>query len=347
MGSSKFGATSIKAQRSYRSRVTLPRVTKRLFATGVPGQAPDHVRSSLLVLALSVLGISLAAPLVRLSAAPALVIAAWRLGLSLIMIAGILTARGEWGEIRRVSRADVVLTAGAGVFLAVHFWSWNQSLRYTTVAASVSLVNLQPVIIAIASARWLKEPANGRQWVGIAIAVIGALVVGLSDIPGGLTGIGSALAGGDSATGIRPHALLGDFLALVGAIAGALYYVIGRRVRQTLSVWPYVAMVYGAAFIACVVLALGSGLTIAPQPTRELLIFAALALGPTMIGHTGMNWALGHLPAYLVNLTTLGEPVGATFLAAVLPGIAEVPGLWTVAGGALVLSGVLLAVRRR
>jgi drug/metabolite transporter (DMT)-like permease len=95
-----------------------------------------------------------------------------------------------------------------------------------------------------------------------------------------------------------------------------------------------------------VVLAMATGAKLTPQPPRELAIFAGLAVGPTLIGHTGMNWALGHLPAYVVNLTTLGEPIGATLLAALLPGIAEIPGVWTIVGGALVLGGVLLAARR-
>jgi drug/metabolite transporter (DMT)-like permease len=89
-----------------------------------------------------------------------------------------------------------------------------------------------------------------------------------------------------------------------------------------------------------------AGKPLAPQPPRELAIFAGLALGPMLLGHTGMNWALGHLPAFIVNLTTLGEPIGATILAALLPGIAEVPGVGTIAGGALVLVGVVLAARR-
>jgi len=83
-----------------------------------------------------------------------------------------------------------------------------------------------------------------------------------------------------------------------------------------------------------------------PQPPRELAIFLGLAVGPMMLGHTGLNYALRYMPSYLVSLTTLGEPVGATLLAMALPGIGEVPGLWTVAGGAVLLGGVLLANRR-
>jgi drug/metabolite transporter (DMT)-like permease len=95
-----------------------------------------------------------------------------------------------------------------------------------------------------------------------------------------------------------------------------------------------------------VAIALSSGEVLLPQPRRELSIFAGLAIGPMLLGHTGMNWALGHLPAFVVNLTTLGEPIGATVLAALLPGIDEVPGLGTIVGGVLVLVGVLLASRR-
>lgn len=282
-----------------------------------------------------------------MSDATALVIAAWRLGFSLVIIALALLLTGQWREWGSLKKTDLLLSAFGGVLLALHFWSWNASLTFTTVAASVTLVNLQPVIVALISARWLGERATARQWIGIAIAVAGALVVGVADIPGGMLGIGSALTGGLDDGVSRGRAFFGDALALVGALTAALYYLIGRRVRQGLSLWPYVGLVYGTAFITCVVLAIVTNEPLWPQPPREVGIFVALALGPMLLGHTGMNWALGHLPAYVVNLTTLGEPIGATILAAVLPGIAEVPGMGTVAGGVLILSGILLAVRRR
>ena len=322
-------------------------LASRAVTATIESTPPQRIsRSPLAVLALSVLGISFAAPLVRLSDAPALVIAAWRLGFSLCLIAIALLVTGQWRDWRRLSRRDVWLSVAAGLLLSLHFWSWNASLRYTTVAASVSLVNLQPVIIAIVSARWLHERASSGQWIGIAIAVIGALIVGLADVPGGVSGIASALAGGAADDGGRMRALFGDLLACIGAITAAFYYLIGRRVRQILALWPYVGLVYGAAFVGCVVMALLTGATLAPQPPRELAIFAGLALGPMLLGHTGMNWALGHLPAYVVNLTTLGEPIGATVIAALLPGIAEVPGPGTVVGGAMVLAGVFLAARK-
>ncbi len=303
-------------------------------------------RSPVLVLAASLIGISFAAPLIRLSASSAIVIATWRLGLSMLIVAAVLLVTGSWREWRLLSRRELLLAGGAGVLLALHFWSWNASLRYTSVAASVALVNLQPVLIAGVSARWLHDAPSGRQWIGVVIAVVGAFVVGVADVPGGLSGIVTAIASGPAAEG-GGGALFGDLLALVGAVTAALYYLIGRRLRQRVGVWPYVSLAYGAAFVTCVVIALTSGEVLFPQPRRELSIFAGLAIGPMLLGHTGMNWALGHLPAFVVNLTTLGEPIGATILAALLPGIDEVPSMGTIVGGVLVLGGVMLASRRR
>jgi drug/metabolite transporter (DMT)-like permease len=105
--------------------------------------------------------------------------------------------------------------------------------------------------------------------------------------------------------------------------------------------------VYGTCFVVLLVLAAMAGAPLAPQPPRELAIFAALALGPMLLGHTGLNWALKHSRAYVVNLTLLGEPVGATLIAALLPGIREIPSAATLAGGAIVLAGILLTSRRR
>lgn len=262
------------------------------------------------------------------------------------MLVGIaLLLTGSWRKWATLGPRDFLLTAAGGVMLALHFWSWNASLTYTSVAASVSLVNLQPALVALISVVWLGERPNGRQWFGIGIAILGALVVGVADIPGGLTGIIGSLAPG--AGGSATQALLGDSLAVLGALMATGYYLVGRRVRQKLDLWPYVGLVYSAAFVTLLVLSIATGEKLTPQPPRELAIFAGLAIGPTLLGHTGLNWALAYLPAFIVNLTVLGEPVGATLLAAVIPGIGEIPGLGVVVGGALVLLGVILTAKRK
>ncbi len=274
---------------------------------------------------------SIAAPLVRLSHAPPLAIATWRLGLSVAIVGGVAAVTGTWRQWRRLERQDLAVAGGAGLALAVHFWSWIASIGLTSIAASVVLVNLQPVFVAAGSGWWLGEPPTRRQWIGIALGVAGALVVGLGDVRA------------NGPTGGR--ALLGDALAIVGALGGAAYYLAGRRLRPRLDLWPYTTLVYGGCFVALLLAALVTGTALWPQPPREVGLFAALAAGPMLLGHTGMNWALRHLPAFVVNLTGLGEPVGATLLAWLVPAIGEPPGLAAVVGGALILAGAREAAR--
>jgi drug/metabolite transporter (DMT)-like permease len=285
-----------------------------------------------LVLCLALIGISFAGPLVRLSHAHPLAIAIWRLGFSLVIIAIALIATGSWRQWRRLDRRGLLVAVGAGTMLAFHFWTWNASIGLTTVAASVVLVNMQPALVALLSAGWLHEPPSRRQWLGIGIAMAGAFVVALPDMASET----------HAASG---RALLGDVLALIGAATAACYFVAGRKLRSTLDIWPYVAVVYGTCFAVLLALAAAVHAPVLGQPPRELAIFAALAIGPMLFGHTGLNWALKYLPAYVVNLTLLGEPVGATVLAAILPGIREVPGVATLFGGALILAGIYVTAR--
>lgn len=295
---------------------------------------PGTDRRAPVVLGLALLGVSLSGPLVRLSHAHPLAIAAWRLAFSLVVIGVALVVTGQWRQWARLTRREVAIGAGAGGMLALHFWSWNTSVGLTSVAASVVLVNTQPVVVALLSVVWLSEAPSRRQWIGIAVAMIGAFIVALPDL----------LA--TSTAAVRPRALLGDLLALVGAVTAATYFVAGRHLRGTLELWAYVGLVYGCCFVSLVLIAWLASAPVVPQPPRELALFAGLALGPMLLGHTGLNWALKRSPAYVVNLTLLGEPAGATLIAAWLPGIREVPAPLTFVGGAIVFVGILLAARR-
>jgi drug/metabolite transporter (DMT)-like permease len=291
-------------------------------------------RNPYAVLALSLLGISIAGPLVRLSAADPAVIAAWRLGFSLLIVSGFLIVSGEWRDWRRITRGELAAAVAGGVCLALHFWAWNASIHLTTIAASVTLVSLQPAVVAAISAVALRESPSNRQLVGIAIAIIGAFIIAAPDVRQGFAPSSN-------------NALLGNLLAVSAAVTAAIYYTIGRRLRAGLGIWAYVGIVYLAAFISLVVIAFARGIPMLVQPPREITIFAALALGPMLLGHTGMNWALKFLPAYVVNLTVLGEPVGATILGAFIPAIRQIPTAATLLGGAIVLTGVIVAAERR
>ena len=284
------------------------------------------------VLALSLLGIAFAGPLVRLSTADPVAIAVWRLGFTLVIVAAFLIVTGEWRDWSKIGARDMALAIVGGISLALHFWAWNASIHLTTIAASVTLVSLQPAVVAAISAVALREAPSRRQVFGIAVAIAGAFIIAAPDLRGGL-----------APSGNQP--LLGNLLAMSAAVTAAIYYTIGRSLRRSLGVWAYVGIVYLAAFLSLVVIALSRGIALGPQPPRELAIFAGLAIGPMLVGHTGMNWALKYLPAYVVNLTVLGEPVGATLLGALIPSIRQIPTVNTLIGGAIVLGGVLVASR--
>jgi drug/metabolite transporter (DMT)-like permease len=281
----------------------------------------------LLVMAVAVVAMSWAAPLIRLSSAPPLAIAAWRLTFATLLLSPALaasTGRREWSRLGWSQRRIAVV---AGVALALHFATWITSLRLTSVAASAVLVSLSPVFAWVFSRAFLGERPARRQAAGIVLAIAGAAVIAL----------------GDAGHGGRA-ALLGDLLALAGAAFGGAYFVIGRRLRADLGLVAYITPVYGVAAVVLLAWAALRGQAFIAYPTTDWAIFAALAVGPMIVGHGGLNYALRYLPAYTVNVAALGEPVGATLIAWLLPSIAEPPSLPALAGGALALTGIALAL---
>src|SRR5216117_4166582 len=291
--------------------------------------------SPLLVLIVAVLATTYAGPIVRFATAPALAIAFWRLAL-VLPVTGALAVwerSGEQGAVPSARsegtapRSLLPLTLLSGLLLALHFWSWIASLRFITVASSVVLVSLKPVFAWGLAAAWLREqPTRPEAW-GIALAVSGASLIGLADARLSLGALG------------------GDGLALVGAVTGAGYYVIGRRVRQTVGIWRYATGVYATAAAALALLALARRMPVSGFAGRDWAVFGAMAAGPMLVGHTGMNYALRHFRATTVNVAALGEPVGASVIAWLVPSIHEVPPPTALVGGVLVLSGIALSLK--
>lgn len=273
----------------------------------------------------AVTAISFAGPLVRFSAAHALAISAWRLVFAVAFIAAILLIRRSVLKGVRLTFREWLLGVGAGVLLAGHFWAWTAAIQLTTIASTAVLVSTQPLFVAGLSVYFLRESPLRRQWIGIVVAVVGAAIIGWGDF------------------GLGPRALLGDGLALLAAIMAAAYFTIGRRLRQRLDLWAYTGLVYGtAAVVLMAAVAATPSIPVSDYRPQDWLVFLGLAAVPMMLGHTGINYALGYLPAYVANLASLGEPVGATLIAWALPAIREVPQPVTFLGGALVLGGIAL-----
>jgi drug/metabolite transporter (DMT)-like permease len=281
-------------------------------------------RTAVLYVALAggVVAVSFSAIFIRLAHAPAMAMAFWRNLIATALIAPVAFVR-HGPEFRRLSRREVVVAAASGVLLAAHFATWIPSLQYTTVAASTVLVTAAPVFVAIGST-WLGEPVTRGAAVGIAIAMAGTLVVSGGDI------------------GISGRAVFGDVLALLGAVFAAGYFLIGRNLRQRLSLLVYVTIVYATCTIVLAVVMVAGGTAFWGYPAATWGLFVLMALLPQILGHTVFNYLLRDLDPTAITVGIMGEPVGASLLALAIFG--EVPSWWTAVGGALVLAGIYVAV---
>jgi drug/metabolite transporter (DMT)-like permease len=270
--------------------------------------------------------VSAAAILIRLAQAEvhSLVVAAWRLTLATLILTPFALVKIR-SELRTLTRWEWGSTVLSGLLLAIHFASWITSLAYTSVAASVVLVWTSPIFVGLASHVLLGERLTRGMFIALLVAITGSVIIGLGDL------------------GEGTHRLLGDGLAVAGAIAGAGYFLIGRRLRARLSVLGYVYPVYGTAALVLMTLMLVSGLPRVPQRSETWLWLTLMALGPQILGHSSLNWALRYLSATYVTLATLAEPIASTLLAWWLLG--ERPTPWAVLGGLLILSGITVASR--
>ncbi|WP_394353848.1 DMT family transporter [Halolamina sp. CBA1230] len=289
-------------------------------------------------LAVAVVAVSTSAILIRWSAAPSVVKAFYRV---LFTTAFLLPwALGRYrGEFRTMELRDLGVAGLTGVALALHFASWFESLNHTSVAASVTLVQSQPLFVALGAWALLDERLTRRMLVGIFVALVGAATMSLGDPLLATLGIGSAEGLGGTST-------YGNALALVGAVCAAAYVLAGRSLRQRVSLVPYVVVVYVACSVVLLAIAIGQNAPLVDYRTREWLLFLGMAVGPGIFGHTVINWALAHVESGVVSVSLLGEPVGSTLLAMLLlPG--EIPTPTTIVGGAVVLLGIYLTADAR
>ncbi len=220
-------------------------------------------------------------------------------------------------------RTQISLVLASGVLLAGHFLLWTASLQYTSIAASVLLVSVHPIIVTPLGRRLLGERVSRRTLVAVAVALAGMVVTCAGDFR------------------VDSHAFGGDLLAIGGAVCLAGYLLIGRGVRSELGVAGYSAVVYTVVCVIAALTAIVGGSAHLPSP-KVALACLGLAVVCTLGGHTVYNWALRHVQVLLVSLSFLGEPPLAALLALAFFG--AVPGLATIAGGVLILAGLALAL---
>ena len=288
---------------------------------------------------IAILAVSTASIFIRFAqsnGAPSLVIAALRLTFATLILAPIaLTKHRE--EIKRFTQTEILLGVFSGIFLAAHFATWISSLEYTSVASSVVFVSTGPLWVALLSPLLLKEHLARTAIIGVGLSLAGGTIIGLSDAciwDGGL----SCPALQDV---IQGRAMWGNLLALLGALTITGYLIIGRKLRSSISLIPYIFMVYGIAAIMLIVLMFASGNSPFGYASKTYGWIFLLAALPQLIGHSTFNWILKYMPATFVAVTTLGEPIGSATLAFFI--LKETPTLAVVVGGVFILTGIYLA----
>ncbi len=284
-----------------------------------------------LVLGVGVVVVSFAAILIRFAhaeGASSLAIAAVRLTVAAVVLAPFAWLRAG-AEILRLPRRELGLCILSGALLALHFWAWITSLEHTSVASSTALVTTNPLWVALASAIFLRERPGSAAVTGIVLTLAGSVLIFAADA--------SRMSGPEAGP------ILGNALALVGAISASGYLLVGRALRSRVSLMAYIWLAYSSAAVLLLAAAIATGVSLVSLPSAAWMFMVALALGPQLIGHTAFNWALRRLTATFVAVAILGEPVGSALLAYFIFG--EHFSALQFAGFVLLLFGIFVAAR--
>lgn len=260
---------------------------------------------------------------------PSLYVAFGRLGFSILFLSPIVLSKYR-AAIYKISKTQFLLIGLAGLFLALHFVSWIISLEYTSVLISVVFVTTSPLWVAVLEVVILKVRMPKVVIVGLIVAMLGGLIIGLGNNTSDVTQTGQ-------------NHLLGAILSLIGAFAIAIYLIVGRTIRKQIPLLPYIWLVYGSASIFLLAILLISQTSLSGYSELTYVYLVALALLPQLIGHTAINNALAHLPATIVGMSTQLEPVGSAIIALFL--FSEIPTFIQIIGSTCILIGVILANR--
>ena len=288
-----------------------------------PAQHQAPARTDAVLVTIAVCAVATSGPLMAATAAPALAIAFWRnaLGGAVMLPAALLTARQE---LRALTRREWRLALVAGFFLALHFATWVPSLDYTSVASATALVSTQPVWVALI-ARAQGVEVGRRVWAGIAVAMLGALL---------LTGADLQVSG---------RALAGDLLAVAGGVFAACYITAGAAVRRSVSTTTYTALCYPTAALLLLVACVVGRQELSGYDADDWGKLVAITVGAQLLGHSLFNVVLRSMSPTVVSLSILLEIPGAALIAAVFLG--QRPPVLALPAAALLLAGLAIVIR--
>ena len=276
----------------------------------------------MVMIVIGVIGISMSAILIRFSTAPSAVTASWRLLWTVILMSPVVFGTKVCRkELLSINRRTVGLSIISGIFLAVHFWFWFESLRLTSVASASTIVSTEVIWVSIGFFLFLKGKLSLKAIAAIAVAFGGSALVALADSGSGGT-----------------H-LQGDLFALLAAMAVAVYMLIGRTLRASVCNTVYTYIVYAACAAGLLTMSVIQQQGLFDYGINGILIGLALAVFSTILGHSVFSWCLKYFSPSFVSASKLCEPVVAAILAGFLFG--EVPGPIQLMGCVLILGSVL------
>jgi drug/metabolite transporter (DMT)-like permease len=278
----------------------------------------------IILLFTGIVAVSTASIFIKLCDAPALIIATYRMVLASLILMPWAGSQKVW---KGWDKKDVTWLIFSGTLLSLHFASWIASLKYTSVASSVVLVTTHPIFVGIGGWLFLKEKIGLNLVLGIGLSILGSGLIGYGDFA------------------LSEEALMGDGLALLGALAASGYFLVGRKMRKNQDLLAYIFPVYSTAGLVLIIFSLFFQKPFFGYSSSTYVFLFLLAIVPQLIGHTTFNWALKFLPASMVAITILGEPIGSTILAYFILG--EGLTFWKILGGIAIFTGILIGLKRR
>jgi drug/metabolite transporter (DMT)-like permease len=285
-----------------------------------------------IALFVSIVSVSSAAVLITLSSAEPLSIAFYRLLFTTFLILPfVIFFKKTREEIKKLPRKTLFIMIGIGLILTAHFAFWITSLRYTSVASSVILVTAHPILVGPVSHFFFKEKLSKINSIGIIISVTGVIILVLGNRQPGIETIDT---------------LQGNILAILGGAMAGLYILGGRKIRKTVSVASYAFIVYSISAAALFVLCILFNSELINISITDFQIFIVMAVTAGLLGHTLYNWTLKHVRASIASVALLGEPIGSTVWAMLIPAIAQIPSKYTIFGGAIILIGIYMTARK-
>ena len=277
-----------------------------------------------LIILLGVVGVSVSAPLIRFSTAPSMVLVLYRVMMAALLLSPVVLTKNR-AELAAIGRKDLFLCLASGLALGLHFSCYFEALRFTSIASAVALVDTEVFFVAFMLLFLFRERIPGLAWTGIVTTFAGSVIIALAD-----AGSGS-------------NVLLGDAIALAGALCMAVYTMIGRTCRQRITTNTYTFLVYLSAGITVLVILLCSGQPLLCYEPVNWLTALGMALFCTLLGHSVFSWGLKYESAAFISTAKLLEPVFASILGVLL--FREIPSLPVIVGGCVVILGLFIYTR--